>query len=112
MSCIARLLASDLLTAVILSFIGGIGLSSLLLPPSPLVALIGATSIGTLTLYLRRRTFAAHLSLLGLFLLLGILHGSIADRPPSSPSHIFNLIEKKREAVVLATLISMPTYDG
>ncbi|HSO09512.1 MAG TPA: hypothetical protein VLR45_05950, partial [Desulfoprunum sp.] len=98
MSCIVRLLAADLLTAVILSFIGGIGLSSLLLlPPSPLVALIGATIIGTLTLYLRRQTFAAHLSLLGLFLLLGILHGSIADRPPSSPSHIFNLIEKKRE---------------
>ena len=113
MSCIVRLLAADLLTAVILSFIGGIGLSSLLLlPPSPLVALIGATIIGTLTLYLRRQTFAAHLSLLGLFLLLGILHGSIADRPPSSPSHIFNIIEKKREAVVIATLISMPTYDG
>jgi len=112
-SFVVRLLAADLLTAVTLSFIGGIGLSSLLLlPSSPLVALISATIIAALTLYLQRRTFAAHVSLLGLFLLLGILHGSIADRPPSSPGHIFNLIEEKREAVVIATLISMPTDDG
>nr|WP_275888850.1 DNA internalization-related competence protein ComEC/Rec2 [Desulfoprunum benzoelyticum] len=83
------------------------------IPPSPLAVLTGATMVVTLTFYLRRRTFAAHLSLLNLFLLLGVLHGIIANRSPSSPDHIFNLIEERREAVVIATLVSMPTYtDG
>lgn len=112
MTFIAHLLSSYLLTTVILGFTGGIGLSALLpIQSSLLVALITGTMIGTLVLYLRHRTCAAHLSLLNLFLLLGVLHGISADRPPSSPDHIFNLIQDKREAIVIATLTSMATYD-
>ena len=112
MTFIAHFLSAYLLTTVILSFIGGIGLSALLpIQSSLLVVLVTATMIGTLVLYLRHRTCAAHLSLLNLFLLLGVLHGISADRPPPSPDHIFNLIQDKREAIVIATLTSMATYD-
>jgi len=110
---VVRLVSAYLLAAVTLSFIGGIGLSSLLPAETPSrVALTTATMLIILVLYRRRRTCAAHLALLHLFLLLGLLHGGIAARPPSSPEHIFNLVQVKGEAVVIATLTSMATYDG
>ena len=113
MTTLARLLSDYLLVAVAISFTAGIGLSGLHAAPLSQLNPLGAVIFSVLFfLYLLGRRTAALLSLLILFLFLGMLYGQLSCRPPGEANHIYNLIEKKREVVAIGTLLSMTTFDG
>ena len=113
MTSFSRLLSSHLLTALVIAFICGISLTTVIqLPPLPLALLTGGTLCLTALLYLTRRQDPSRQTLVPLFCLLGALHTTAADMPPSSPRDISIIVQEKREAVIIGTLLSMATYNG
>ncbi len=107
------LLSDFLLTAVTISFILGIGLSCRIEAPLGLFASLTALScLVLLVCFFCHQRKSVLFALLLTFILLGILHGNLANRPPVNPSHIYNIIKEKREAVVIGNLASMVNYDG
>jgi competence protein ComEC len=107
------LLSDYLLAAVAVSFSAGIGLSGLWATPlSLLYPLTAVTFPVLLAFYLLGRRIAALLSLLILFLFLGMLYGHQSSLFPEEASHVYNLVEEKREVVAIGTLLSMTTFDG
>ncbi len=114
MSRLICFLSTHLLTALVVSFIGGIILSSLIQISALLLALLAACTLGSSTLLYRLHKQEAPLLLLpAAFFFIGAFHSGIAGNPASSPADsISHLITEKREAVIIGTLTSMATHDG
>jgi competence protein ComEC len=107
-------LSVHLLTALVVSFVGGISLTAVIQVPVVLTALSAACALSTSTLLYRLRRQDAALLLLPLaFISLGALHSTVASTPSFAPAgNISQLIDEKREAVIIGTLTSMATYNG
>ncbi len=113
MTRVIPLLSNYLLTALTASFILGISLSCRIEPPLGLLVSLAALScLVLLACIVKNQQNAALCTLQITFLLLGLLHGSLANRPPAEPSHVYNIIQEKMEVVGIGTLSSMVGYDG
>ena len=113
MTRFSRHLSNHLLTALVISFSCGISLTTVIrIPPLLLALLTAGTLCLTTLLYLAHRHGLSRQFLVILFCLLGSLHTTAADKPPSSPDDISRIIQEKREAVVIGTLSSMATFNG
>lgn len=109
-------LSTHLLTVSTASTILGIGVAPSLsqhnLPPIA-VASVCAVLITLLTLlfFIKEKVFVYLLLPLSLFCC-GYLHGVKHLQSPGSSDHIYNLIHKKAEVVLLGQLQEMPSYNG
>lgn len=114
MSRLIRFLSTHLLTALVVSFSGGIILASRFqLPVIFLAPLAAATLGGCALLYRLRRQEASLLLLPVAFLTLGAIHAATAGNPDFAPARsISHLIAEKREAVIIGTLTAMATHNG
>ncbi len=113
MTKVIRFFSDFLLAALTVSFILGIGLSCRIAAPLGLLASLAALScLVLLSCILKGQRNWALCSLQVAFLLLGLLHGNLANRPPASPSHIYTIIDEKKEIVGIGSLASMVDYDG
>lgn len=64
-----------------------------------------------LILFFYRRRIA-HLLLLPLFLLTGLLHTAHSLLPPDDPAHLYNLLAERAKVTMTGTIVTMPEYDG
>ena len=111
MSRLTRFLSTHLLTALVVSFSGGIILASRFqLSVIFLAPLAAATLGGCALLYRLRRQETSLLLLPVAFLTLGAIHAATAGNPDFAPTRsISRLISEKREAVIIGTLTAMAT---
>lgn len=110
---IQRHLCAHLLPVVALCFAIGIACAPACedagLTPIPLLFLPPLiTGACALLAHLRGRKRAALFLLLPFLFGSGLVHGLLAGRPPASPQHIFNLVDREMEAVLICTLRQMP----
>ena len=105
------LISKNLLCAAACAFITGISASSFL---SPLLPGFGSIAFAVLAAAFLRfdRRIGATVFIMLFFGSLGALYGSDCRQPPSDPSHIYNRIDMKTEAVVLGDVVSLQASDG
>ena len=112
MTKIFSLISNYLLATVICCFILGIGVSGHL--EASLATLCYLTAFCFISLVLCHAFHLKKLTLLALltvFILLGLSYGFFSSRAPENPSHIYNLIQNKREVVIVGTLAAMVNSD-
>ena len=113
MNRILLLLSNFLLFSVLASFILGIGLSYHLdISLKLLVWLALSCCLLLVICFFYRLTRTVQLTLLPTFFLIGLSYGSFSNLPPENPSHVYNLIEDRREVVLVGTLAAMVSSDG
>jgi competence protein ComEC len=107
-----QFVSDNLLCAVTCTFAVGISVARSL--PGLSFQIPGLVLTGSLTLFFYRYHWekSAIGAVLLLFFSLGIFFGSDCYRPPADPSHIYHLVEEKKEAVIIGTLDSLQGYDG
>jgi competence protein ComEC len=98
-----RLVSQNLLCAAACAFAAGIAVS--FSPPAPLLygTLLTIAVLAVVMLRTGRR-IAAGAAILVFFVGIGILYGRDCGRPPPDPSHIYNWVEGKKEAVLLGAV--------
>lgn len=106
-------ITNHLFILITLSFAFGIGASSKITLNPPLsFLLLFLFGSGLLVSHLARKIWATHVLLLGVFVLLGLMHGTLAAEKPHDPSHIYNLTLKQKEVVLIGVLHSLPGFNG
>lgn len=115
MKTILNLIDAHLFAALTLTYISGIICSAHYhLPITHTGVIIFAISCAIFQISSRLQKTSTSTFILSFFLffLAGIIHGNISSRTPQSPNHIFNLIDKPTDAVIVGHLAKMPAFDS
>lgn len=112
----AAFIDQHLLVCLSLCYIAGIAAAPLFRPSTSTIRLLGVWLLLLLpllaTISYRRSKQAAYCLLLPLFAGIGFYAAEKHLQVPSNPSHLFQVIEAKTEAVIVGTLSAMPAYNG
>lgn len=113
MNRILLLFSEFLLFSVLASFILGIGLSYHLEVSLKFVLWLALSCCALLVICsFYRLPETVRLTVLPTFFLIGLSYGLFSNLPPEDPAHVYNLIEERREVVLVGTLAAMVSSDG
>ncbi len=115
MNACIRICSTHLLTTVTIAFTFGIGISPYVSQFLPFSTAILITVLLTIFCWFFNRTQKRGCLLLFMLLCVsgaGYIHGAVHLKTPASAHHIYNIIEKKTEAVLYGRLQKMPSDNG
>ena len=108
-----RLPQADLLTELTLAYIAGIIITTTTDLPLAFCRWAALfTPLAALVAYFCQARRLRRLLILIFFLAIGAGQGAISSRPPQAADHIFTLITKPQDAVLIGQVAVMPSFDG
>jgi len=111
-----RYLSYHILSSISLSFIIGIASTTLFQhiqsSPFPAILILSVVLAASAIFHFFKKKQAVFFLFLCFFFGIGFLYAQIQSTPPADKNNIWNTIHKKRECIIIGTLLSMPGYNG